>query len=62
MQRDLFLQLFRSDSRVLVRPGCPRRLYTNSTTGAVRVTAFQDLDIGIRHPESFSVMLDALTV
>ena len=36
--------------------------YTNSTTGAVRVTAFQDLDIGIRHPESFSVMLDALTV
>ena len=35
--------------------------YTNSASGGVRITAFQDLDIGIRHPESFSAMLDALT-
>jgi HK97 family phage major capsid protein len=36
--------------------------YSMSTTGAVRVTAFQDLDVGVRHAESFSAMLDALTV
>jgi HK97 family phage major capsid protein len=35
--------------------------YTNSTTGTIRVVAFQDVDIGLRHPESFSAMLDALT-
>jgi len=35
--------------------------YTASTTGTVRVVAFQDCDIAVRHPESFAAMLDALT-
>lgn len=35
--------------------------YTNSTTGAVRVVALQDVDVALRHAESFSVMKDALT-
>lgn len=35
--------------------------YTGSNTGTVRVTAFQDGDIGFRHAQSFSAMLDALT-
>lgn len=35
--------------------------YTLSTSGGVRVVAFQDVDIGVRHAESFSAMLDALT-
>jgi len=35
--------------------------YTQNTKGAVRVTAFQDVDINIRHPESFSVMKDIIT-
>lgn len=35
--------------------------YSLDTKGAVRVTAFQDVDINVRHPESFAVMADALT-
>lgn len=35
--------------------------YTSSTTGTVRVVALQDIDIAVRHPESFAAMLDALT-
>ena len=35
--------------------------YSLDTTGAVRVTAFQDVDIAVRQPESFAVMLDAIT-
>lgn len=35
--------------------------YTASTTGTVRVIVLQDADIAVRHPESFSAMLDALT-
>lgn len=35
--------------------------YTGSSTATVRVTAFQDADIGVRHAESFAAMLDALT-
>lgn len=35
--------------------------YTASTTGAVRVVALQDVDIAVRHEESFAAMLDALT-
>lgn len=35
--------------------------YSLDTSGAVRVTAFQDADIGVRHAESFAAMLDALT-
>ena len=36
--------------------------YTSSTSGTVRVVALQDVDIAVRHPESFSAMKDALTV
>lgn len=32
--------------------------YSLDTSGAVRVTAFQDVDINVRHPESFSIMKD----
>ena len=35
--------------------------YSLDTTGAVRVTAFQDVDIQLRHPESFSIMNDIVT-
>lgn len=35
--------------------------YTGSTAGTVRVVALQDVDIAVRHPESFAAMLDALT-
>ncbi len=35
--------------------------YTNSTSGGVRVVALQDVDVAVRHEESFSVMADALT-
>jgi len=35
--------------------------YILSTTGQVRVTGLQSVDIGIRNPTSFSAMLDALT-
>jgi len=34
--------------------------YSNSTSGAIRVVVFQDVDIAVRHPESFAVMLDAI--
>jgi hypothetical protein len=35
--------------------------YTNSTSGTVRVVAMQDVDVQVRHAESFAAMLDALT-
>lgn len=35
--------------------------YTHSTSGTVRVTALQDVDVAVRHPESFAAMVDALT-
>lgn len=35
--------------------------YTGATAGTVRVVALQDVDIAVRHPESFSAMKDALT-
>lgn len=35
--------------------------YSNSTSGAVRIVAFQDADLAVRHAESFAAMLDALT-
>jgi len=34
--------------------------YSNSTSGTVRVVALQDVDIGLRHPESFAAMQDAI--
>jgi len=34
--------------------------YSLSTTGSHRVVAFQDVDIAVRHAESFAAMLDAL--
>ena len=36
--------------------------YTGSTAGTVRVVALQDVDVAVRRAESFSAMLDALTV
>jgi HK97 family phage major capsid protein len=35
--------------------------YTGSTAGTVRVVALQDVDVAVRHAESFSAMKDALT-
>lgn len=35
--------------------------YSGSDSGRLKLVAFQDCDIAVRHPESFSVMLDALT-
>lgn len=35
--------------------------YTFSSSGAVRIVAFQDVDFAVRHAESFAAMLDALT-
>lgn len=35
--------------------------YSGSTAGTVRVVAFQDVDVAVRHAESFAAMLDALT-
>jgi HK97 family phage major capsid protein len=32
-----------------------------STTGALRIVALQDVDVAVRHPQSFSAMQDALT-
>ena len=35
--------------------------YTNSTTGAMRVTAFMDVDVAVRHAESFAAIQDLVT-
>lgn len=35
--------------------------YTGATAGTVRVVELQDVDVAVRHAESFSAMLDALT-
>lgn len=35
--------------------------YSLSTTGALRITIFADVDVGVRHAESFSAMQDAIT-
>ena len=35
--------------------------YSNSTSGLVRVTVFQDMDIAVRHAESFSIANDVIT-
>ena len=34
--------------------------YTNGAAGTVRVRVLQDVDVAVRHPESFAAMLDAL--
>lgn len=52
--RDLVIG-FWSGIDILVDP------YSLSTTGSVRVTAFQDLDIGVRNAVSFAAILDAIT-
>lgn len=36
--------------------------YSLDTTGAIRITAFQDVDISLRHPESFAAIQDAITI
>lgn len=35
--------------------------YTSSTTGAVRLIALQEVDVAVRHVESFATMVDAIT-
>lgn len=35
--------------------------YSNSTSGTLRIVALQDVDVAVRHPESFAAMVDALT-
>jgi HK97 family phage major capsid protein len=35
--------------------------YTSAAKGGVRLTAYMDVDMALRHPESFAVMRDALT-
>jgi HK97 family phage major capsid protein len=35
--------------------------YSLDTTGAVRITAFQDVDINVRHPQSFAAIQDITT-
>lgn len=35
--------------------------YSNGTSGAVRIIALQDLDIAVRHPESFAMFGDIIT-
>jgi len=35
--------------------------YTGSASGTVRIVVYQDVDIGIRHPESFAAIKDAAT-
>lgn len=51
---DLFIALW-SGIDILVNP------YTGDTTRTTRVTAYQDADIAVRHPESFSAIQDADT-
>jgi hypothetical protein len=34
---------------------------TFSTSGTIRIVAFQDVDVAVRNPVSFAAMLDALT-
>ena len=36
--------------------------YTGGSAGTVRVRVLQDVDVAVRHAESFSAMLDALTI
>jgi HK97 family phage major capsid protein len=35
--------------------------YSLSTSGTVRVVALQDVDVAVRHAESFATMVDAIT-
>jgi hypothetical protein len=35
--------------------------YTGSSTGSMRVTAFMDLDVAVRHAESFAAIQDLIT-
>ena len=35
--------------------------YTGSSTGAMRVTCFMDIDVAIRHAESFAAIQDLVT-
>ncbi len=36
-------------------------LYTGSSTGATRITVFKDVDVAVRHAQSFSATQDYLT-
>jgi HK97 family phage major capsid protein len=49
------IMAFWSGMDVIVDP------YTGSTSGTVRIVTLQDMDINVRHPESFAVCSDILT-
>jgi len=36
--------------------------YTGGTSGTVRVVALEDVDIAVRHAQSFALMADARTI
>lgn len=50
------IMAFWSGMDVIVDP------YTGSTSGTIRLVVLQDVDINVRHPESFSVCKDIATV
>ena len=52
---DLMIGMF-GGLDVLVDP------YSGSTTGATRISMFQDIDVAVRHAESFAAILDITTV
>jgi HK97 family phage major capsid protein len=49
------IMAFWSGMDVIVDP------YTGSTSGTLRIVVLQDVDINVRHPESFSVCKDIAT-
>ncbi len=49
------IMAFWSGVDLLVNP------YTGDTTRTTRVTAYEDMDVAVRHPESFAAMEDAIT-
>jgi HK97 family phage major capsid protein len=51
---DLMIGMF-GGLDVLVDP------YTGSSTGATRIAMFQDVDVAVRHAESFAAILDITT-
>jgi hypothetical protein len=35
--------------------------YTSATSGTVRTVILQDVDVAVRHPESFAAIVDMIT-
>lgn len=53
--RDLLIGQWGSGIDIMLDP------YSLSTQGAVRMTAFMDVDVAVRHPQSFAACLDLTT-